>query len=469
MSERYSSKPAPGRGKTLEGPLANVAPDLLGKVGEAFAVGLFLLHQLFSRLAHTPEERVHAEQKALFDEVARLERLGVQVQQIARVLVGEQPAVEEPFDLSAAVNQILTGWLPTARRRGVALQGPQKPLMVMANPAVVEQLMDLALDHSIALANRVVVTTEVTGGVPHPVLKVTATRANDEAPSTIDGISGLHWSLLSLLGRAFGLSPERQSADGQVVITLAFEPQDADLADRLASAGSTHAPVQSVESSGPLSANAKERALAAANSPFRAEGSVPRPRTNTVRMAREEDEKQGDEEPEWMETVDLFLDIPSQFPTQSTVQSPEQAPAQNPAPSPKSAKAARSSARGERSLARVLIVEPLDGARARARQILLDAGYAVDAVGALDEARSCARDAHPDVLVSGLRVELHEGAALVQAVRLLQPRLRVIELVDDESPVAVSLPGVLAIARVGRINMAQTLPILLAQELDSQY
>jgi len=117
----------------------------------------------------------------------------------------------------------------------------------------------------------------------------------------------------------------------------------------------------------------------------------------------------------------------------------------------------------------VLIVEPMDGARARARQILSDAGYAVDAFGAADEALACARAAHPDVLVSGLRVELHEGAALVQAVRLLQPRLRVIELVDDESPVAVSLPGAIAIARVGRINMAQTLPAMLAQELDSQY
>jgi CheY-like chemotaxis protein len=457
MSDRFSRKPVSARGKAFDGPLANVAPDLLGKVGEAFAVGLFLLHQRFSRLAHTPVERVHAEQKALFDEVARLERLGVQVQQIARVLVGEQPAVEEPFDLSAAVNQILTGWLPTARRKGVALQGPQKPLMVMANPAVVEQLMDLALDHSIALANRVVVTTEVTGGVPHPVLKVTATRATDEAPSAIDGISGLHWSLLSLLGRAFGLSPERISAEGEVVITLAFEPQDADLADRLASAGSAHPQVRSVESSGPLSASAKEHALAVTASQFRPDDSVPRPRTNTVRMAREEEGDQGNEEPEWMQTVDLFIDIPSQYPA------PEAARQFKPV------KAARGHFRGDEVAARVLIVEPMDGARARARQILLDAGYAVDAFGAADEALACARAAHPDVLVSGLRVELHEGAALVQAVRLLQPRLRVIELVDDESPVAVSFPGAIAIARVGRINMAQTLPAMLAQELDSQY
>ena len=50
----------------------------------------------------------------------------------------------------------------------------------------------------------------------------------------------------------------------------------------------------------------------------------------------------------------------------------------------------------------------------------------------------------------------------------MQPRLRVVELVDDDSAFALSLPGSGA-ARIGRHDLARTLVPAVTQELDAAY
>ena len=54
-------------------------------------------------------------------------------------------------------------------------------------------------------------------------------------------------------------------------------------------------------------------------------------------------------------------------------------------------------------------------------------------------------------------------------VRERQPRLRVIELVDDDTAFAFSLPGVSNAARVGRHDLPRTLMPAIAQELDAAW
>jgi len=79
----------------------------------------------------------------------------------------------------------------------------------------------------------------------------------------------------------------------------------------------------------------------------------------------------------------------------------------------------------------VLLFEPRELPRLQAQRLLHDAGLQVDAVGSLDQARSALRDRLPDVLVTGLGGDERNCAELIDELRAVQPRLRVIELVDD--------------------------------------
>ena len=56
-----------------------------------------------------------------------------------------------------------------------------------------------------------------------------------------------------------------------------------------------------------------------------------------------------------------------------------------------------------------------------------------------------------------------------QRLRAVQPRLRVVELVDDDSAFALSLPGSGRAARIGRHDLARTLVPAVTQELDAAY
>jgi CheY-like chemotaxis protein len=126
----------------------------------------------------------------------------------------------------------------------------------------------------------------------------------------------------------------------------------------------------------------------------------------------------------------------------------------------------RTSAVAER---RVLVVEPYEFHRVQAHRLLHEVGMRVDAVASLDQARSSLRDGVPDVLITGIPVRDAEVGALLDELRAAHPRLRVIELVDDESAFAFafSSPGYANAARVGRQDLARTLVRAVAQELDA--
>jgi hypothetical protein len=93
----------------------------------------------------------------------------------------------------------------------------------------------------------------------------------------------------------------------------------------------------------------------------------------------------------------------------------------------------------------------------------------VDAVGSLDAARMAVRDGPPDAVVTGIPVGEPRCESLLAELRILQPRLRVIELVDDENAFAFSAPGADSPARVGRADLERTLAAAMAQELDAAW
>lgn len=118
---------------------------------------------------------------------------------------------------------------------------------------------------------------------------------------------------------------------------------------------------------------------------------------------------------------------------------------------------------------RVLLIDPRQLQRVQAHRLMHEAGMKVDAVASLEQARGTFRDGVPDVIVTGIPADDEACAAMLEELRERQPRLRVIELVDDDTAFTFSLPGVSNAARVGRHDLARTLMPAIAQELDAAW
>jgi hypothetical protein len=152
------------------------------------------------------------------------------------------------------------------------------------------------------------------------------------------------------------------------------------------------------------------------------------------------------------ETLTLRLGFPS------AVETPHDGPSLGPALLPHTA-----SATGRR----VLLLEPRDFVRVQAHRLMHDVGLRVDAASSIDQARAGLRDGPPDAVVTGIPVVDGHCSALLDEIRAEQPRLRVIELVDDDDAFSFSVPGSDSPARVGRNDLGRTLMRALSQELDA--
>jgi CheY-like chemotaxis protein len=118
---------------------------------------------------------------------------------------------------------------------------------------------------------------------------------------------------------------------------------------------------------------------------------------------------------------------------------------------------------------RVLLIEAQERARLAAHDLMRDAGMRVDSAASVEQARLGLRDGLPDVVVTGLAVDDASMAALLEEIRDAQPRLRVVQVVDDDDAFAFSAPEDDHPAQVGRSNLASTLVPAVAQELDAAW
>ena len=340
---------------------------VLAKVGESFAVALSALQRLLATLeplAPGPQSVL----TAALAEVARLEQLGLQIQELARVLARDAPLIPERLDLARAARQAMAEWATTARRMGVRLAGPREPFELDVNAAVLEQLLDLGLEYALHIGSGVEVNAVAQGLPAHPVLTIRVQRRHPTSASADeDDLNEVHWLLFVQLARAMGLEPQRTVTSQTVTMTLGF-------------------PV-----AGPQAAGDGEFGAAL---------------------------------------------LPRTAPTAGH---------------------------------RVLLIEPREIARVHAHQLMRAVGMRVDAVTHIERARACLRDGVPDVVVTGVPVSDRECEALLNEIRAAQPRLRVIELVDDNDAFAISVPGSDSPARVGRHDMARTLMSALSQELDAAW
>jgi len=182
---------------------------LLVKVGESFAGSLSALQHSLSILGPLAPD-----QQAILDaglaEIARLEHLGVQIQEVARVLMGDAPAAPERVDLARAAREALAQRADLARLKGVHLGKSPKPFDLDVNAAVLEQLLDLGLEYASRIGSQVEIGAAMGGRPEHPVLSIRVERA--QTPTAADGdqnLNELHCLLFVHLARAVGLAPQR--------------------------------------------------------------------------------------------------------------------------------------------------------------------------------------------------------------------------------------------------------------------
>lgn len=340
--------------------VARLRPDLLHKVGETFAVAL---SRLQARLAPAASGQLEpAVLQSVLAEVARLERLGVQVQEVAHVLAGEGGWATERVDVGVALRQARAMAADKAALSNVALDGPEGACEAEVNPAVLGQLLQLGMEYALHLGERVTLSCGVEGEPPCSRLGFAMQRASADWGADVDE---LPWLLFSALARASGWLPRRQIVGQQLLLSLTLG----------------------------LPAEAAVRSAAL----------LP---TTPVAVGR-----------------------------------------------------------------RVLLVDPQETSRVLAQSLLHEAGMQVDATGSVEQAwagfNSSLHPQPPDVLLIGLATDAAPCVALIDALRTRQPRLRVVELVDDDSAFAFSVPGSDNPARVGRHTLHRTLVSAISQELDA--
>ncbi len=342
-----------------------VPPAVLGRVAETFAGALWALQRSLAALGPLAPAAQPAVDAALV-EMARLERFGLQIQELARVLGGDAPLGRERIDLAQAAREALADWAGAALRHGTSLSGPTEPLELEVNAAALSQLLDLALEYALLIGSSIEVGANVQGMPPLPMLTLSVQRAAaPQAAAVDDDFAELHWLLFVQLARAIGLAPQRADVGDKVTLMLGFPGAD----------GS--------EDIAPSPALLPHTELAAGR--------------------------------------------------------------------------------------HVLLLEPQDMARVRAHRLLREAGLRVDAVTTIAAARNALRDGPPDAVVTGIAVGDTRCATLLDEIRIAQPRLRVIELVDDDDAFAFSAPGADSPARVGRRDLDRTLLPALSQELDAAW
>ncbi|MBL8325137.1 MAG: HAMP domain-containing histidine kinase [Rubrivivax sp.] len=173
--------------------------SLLAALGERLAAGIAAL----------PRGESAPGRPALQGEVERLERLGLQLQELAHIVGRVQQLRRESVDLGLALLQTVAEWSAEAGRLGVELHGPAGSVMVTANPAALKHLLDLMVEHALQQGRTVRLAIEAAG--PSTVLAVAS--MSSEPASAPPARDTLAWLLLQWLARALGVGLDRAAVE----------------------------------------------------------------------------------------------------------------------------------------------------------------------------------------------------------------------------------------------------------------
>jgi hypothetical protein len=206
---------------------ARLSPHLLGLVGERLAMSVSAI------LAHWRAGEHAVGQQALAD----LERQGVQLQQLARMMAHEGREPQEPIDLAEACRQVAAEWAHRAEAAGVRLRVEGGDTRATVNAAAFEEVLDLLVEHGVACGDSVTVGVSTIGQPAQPSVRVDITRRVPAQPFTALSAPAeadeLLPTLAGLLARSTGLLLRRSGLGNLLTLVLSvplapLEPLPAD-------------------------------------------------------------------------------------------------------------------------------------------------------------------------------------------------------------------------------------------------
>lgn len=187
-----------------------------------------LLAQVGDRLASTAARLQAGWPEAPPEAAAMLEglgALGLQLQEVVRMLAMPAGAMAETVNLGMAALQARAEWAAALKRGGATWRGPQNGCEVLTNPAVLKQLLDLAIAHALLLGTDIQVEVDKRFQPPLAALRIEVSRPGGELFSALPGDVGeLHWSLLTALAQHAGVHVERQVRALSVELLLGWAP-----------------------------------------------------------------------------------------------------------------------------------------------------------------------------------------------------------------------------------------------------
>lgn len=206
-------------------PVLLAPPKLVAKIGEAVAAGLAGLRD---RLASgDPAEVARA-----LDAVARLENLGLEVQQMARVMGHDGTQAAESVDLPEALSRALAQWSSAAAASNFTLSQPDAAsVKVRVDPALLEQLLDLAIELAFESGDALAVRVRTQPASRQAVLLIDVQRTDtiaagigrppaDAGAEADDGAEHVRWLMLSQVARAGGIAARREVSGSMLSLVL---------------------------------------------------------------------------------------------------------------------------------------------------------------------------------------------------------------------------------------------------------
>ncbi len=188
----------------------DLPPALLAQVGQVVA-------RAASRLQTAWPDAPEAASVKL----AELEQLGLQLQEVVRMLASPACTGAEQVDLGLALLQARAEWAGALHQRGLSWDGPDHSVDVMVNAAVLKQLVDLAIGHLLELGRQLVVDTRLCGltGQLHIAAHTPGAAMFSAMPD--DGVE-CQWRLPQALATHAGAQVERQVQAQGVEVVLSW-------------------------------------------------------------------------------------------------------------------------------------------------------------------------------------------------------------------------------------------------------
>jgi hypothetical protein len=205
---------------------ARVTPHLLGLVGERFAIAISAAQ------AHLREGGAGA-LEGVEAELGEMERLGVQLQQVARMVGHEGLAPPEQVDLFAACGQALAAWQAHIEAAGLRVRLDGGPVRVELNAAALVQSLELLVEHAVAVGEQLTIRVAASGAPGPASVRFDLTRRRSETfdlssePSDLDELLP---ALASVLARGTGLLMRQTRMGHLSTLTLTVPMETPDLA-----------------------------------------------------------------------------------------------------------------------------------------------------------------------------------------------------------------------------------------------